>query len=273
MWSRLAQSFQSNDGYVYVIVALAVIGLVIFFERLISLQVRFNLKFSKFLLDVKKAMAAEDIDRAMNICKKAGNTSLPHIALKALEAADRDPTTIRSTIEEETIDFLPNLEARMTIIPSIATVVLLIGVLGTIDGLWAAFNSIDVLDTAQKQASLAHGIAGSLNATTLGLIVCLILLAGHQMLRGMALKITDKVHYGVTVLSNLLVPDQVAMPVAAAAPMGAAMGMPVADEAPVAADSGSSDFDLGGGEAAKDTLDDAFDDSAVDDIQDEEEII
>jgi len=270
MWNRLSQSFQSGDMYVWVIASLGVIGLFFFFERIISLKTRFDLNFSKFLLDVKKAMAAEDVDRAINICKKAGNTSLPHIALKALEAAERDPTTIRATIEEETIDFLPKLESWMTVIPAIATTVLLIGVLGTIDGLWTAFNSIDVLDTAQKQASLAHGIAGALNATTLGLIVCLILLSGHQIIRGLSLKVTDKVHYGVTVLMNLLVPDQhIAVPMAVAAPAGA-MVNPMT-ESPDSIASGD-EFDVGESQS-KESLDDAFDDSAVDDIQDEEEII
>ena len=270
MWSRLALSFQSGDGYVYTILFLTVVGFFVFFERIISLQVRFNMNFTKFLIDIKKALAADDLDRAMNICKKAGNSSLPMIALKALESAERDPTTVRSTIEEETIYFLPNIETRMTIIPAIATVILLIGVLGTIDGLWSAFNSIDVLDTTQKQASLAHSIAGSLNATTMGLLSCLILLAGHQMLRGLALKITDKLHYGVTVLTNLLAPQQTMMATAMAANMFEMMG-----SGPSAGgDMGNSDeFDVRA-EPAKEAMDgDPFDDSAVDDIQDEEEII
>ena len=99
---------------------------------------------------------------------------------------------MRGIIEEETIDFLPRVEARLTILPSLSTTILLIGVLGTIDGLWEVFNSIEILDTSEKQARLANGITESLNPTTLGLIVCIVFLSMHQALKGTAIRLTEK---------------------------------------------------------------------------------
>ena len=202
----------------------------------------------------------------MHICKTASHTSLPKISLRALEAAERDPTTIKGTIEEETIDFLPLLETRLSILPMLATIVLLMGILATIDGLWDAFTSIDVLDTSEKQSNLSHGIAGSLNPTVMGLMISMIFLAAHQILQSTALKIAEKIHYGVTVLTNLLVPQEMAY-VAAAPTAGydaprdvSPLKEEVQIESPVA-------------EPAKHQEEEDFDDSSVEDLKDEEEII
>ncbi len=261
MWSQLAISLQSGNVYLYLILFLGFIGTVIIFERLIMLQVVYSLDFKKFLNNLRRSVQAEDIERAVSICKNASYTSLPAISLKALEAKERDPASVRGAIEEESIDFLPKIEARIGILPALSTLILLVGILGTIDGLWAAFDSVEILDTAEKQVRLSNGIASSLNPTTMGLLMSMIFLTGHQVLRGLALRLTERVHYGVSVLMNLLAPAEVASfvpAVAVAAPAGAA-------PAPARA------------EAAADTKieveDDSFDDSSVEDIKDEEEII
>jgi hypothetical protein len=88
---------------------------------------------------------------------------------------------------------------------------MLTGILGTIDALWIAFRSVDVLDTAKKQATLAQGIATSLNPTAIGLVAAMGLLAGYYLLRGLAVSLTERLHHGVTVVTNLLAPpDMVA---------------------------------------------------------------
>ena len=264
MWSQLAVSLQNGNSYLVLILALGFVGTTIVFERFIMLQFVYFIDFGKFLNNLRRSVQAEDIDRAVSICKNASNTSLPSISLKALEAAERDPSTVRGTIEEETIDFLPKIESRIGILPALSTLILLIGVLGTIDGLWSAFDSIEILDTSEKQARLANGIAGSLNPTTMGLLISMIFLTGHQILRGMAIKLTERIHYGVSVLMNLLVPNDA--PTYVAAPIEAA---PVAAAPPPEVVNDEVD-DI---ETDTEEEDDSFDDASVEDIKDEEEII
>ena len=208
MWGDLAASFQSGNGYVLVMMAALFLSLVVIFERLIMLQFVYHVNFSKFLANLKKMISAEDLSRAINFCKSVSNTSLPRIALKTLEARDTDPTTTKGALEEESLSFLPKLEARLSVLPALASLIMFVGVLGTLDGLASAFRSIDILDTAKKQAVLSQGIASSLNTTAMGLITCMIILVSQQLLRGLAFKLTDQVHHGITVLSNLLVPAE-----------------------------------------------------------------
>lgn len=265
MWSQLAISLQNGNAYLYLILFLGFIGTVIVFERLIMLQVVYSLDFKKFLNNLRRSVQAEDIERAVSICKNASYTSLPAISLKALEAKERDPASVRGAIEEESIDFLPKIEARLGILPALSTLILLIGILGTIDGLWAAFDSIEILDTAEKQVRLSNGIASSLNPTTMGLLMSMIFLTGHQLLRGLALRLTERVHYGVSVLTNLLAPAELSSFVPA-------MAMPASGH--VSAPSAVPEARREAGADTKiEVEDDSFDDSSVEDIKDEEEII
>ena len=263
MWSQLALSLQGGNGYLILILILGFLGTTIVFERFVMLQFVYLIDFKKFLKNLRRSVQAEDIDRAISICKKESRTSLPAISLKALEASERDSSSVRGTIEEETIDFLPKLESRVGILPALATLILLIGVLGTIDGLWSAFESIEILDTSEKQARLANGIAGSLNPTAMGLLISMIFLTGHQILKGMAIKLTEQIHYGVAVLINLLVVEE--MPAFVAAPVEATIP-PVAASEPAMQEMDEL-------ETETEDDDDSFDDASVEDIKDEEEII
>jgi biopolymer transport protein ExbB len=265
MWGELAFSLKHADGYVITIVVLGFIASVIFFERLVMLQFVYHIDFKKFLLNLKKIVKADDMDRAITLCKNVSHTSLPYISLRALEAAETDPTRIRGTIEEEAMDFLPKLENRLSALPAIATLIMLIGILGTIDALWSAFHSVDVLDTAKKQGTLAQGVSTSLSSTAVALIFGIALLAGYAILKGMAVHLTERLHHGVAVLTNLLVPQE------SLSYMAVAPSQPVSEHAPTP--SASSDQQPSKPGNAAPQADESFDDVSIEDIKDEEEII
>ncbi|MGE0171590.1 MAG: MotA/TolQ/ExbB proton channel family protein [Oligoflexales bacterium] len=265
MWNQLAISLQNGNPYLLFLLGLTFLGMVFIFERLIMLQFVYSINFTKFLTNLKKIVLAEDLDRAITLCKSVSHTSLPKISLRALEAAERDPSTVRGTIEEETVDFMPQLEARLTAIPTLATLVILTGVLGSIDSLWSAFTAINVLDTPDKQSQLTGSIANALNPTSLSLMICMVFIAGHQFLRTLAIKLSERVHHGTLVISNLLVPQEMATFVASA------------DQGSHhSAGSGAESFAVQeptAAAASEGEHNDSFDDAAVEDIKDEEEII
>jgi biopolymer transport protein ExbB len=264
MFSEIAASFQHGNSYITAMLILGFIACVVIFERLIMLQFVYHLDFQKFLSNLKKILSADDSSRAISFCKGVGNTSLPHIAKRALEAAESDPTTVRGVLEEETVDFLPRIERRIGMLMAISTLIMLTGVLGAIDSLWSTFHAVSVLDTARKQASLGQEIASALNPVAFGVMLSMFVLVGYYMSRSLAVRLTERIHHGITVLHNLLVPAEVSsyMPVAMASPAATMAPMmvaaDVAESEPVA---------QGGGTDAN------FDDASVEDIRDEEEII
>ena len=228
------------------------------------LQAVYHINFSKFLNSLRKMVLSEDLNRAVNLCKNTSSTSLPKIACRALEAADSDPTKVRGTIEEEALEFLPSIERRLGALPALTLLIMLVGILGTIDSLWVAFQSVDVLDTAKKQATIAQGIASSLSPTALGLLFGTIFLAGYYLLKGMAINLTEKVHHGVAVLINLL------------APRDALSYVPMTENSEIThsphTDQHTTEKIAGEAPAAT-PAEESFDDVSIEDIKDEEEII
>ena len=263
MWGELARSLQHANGYVITIVVLGFLAIVVFFERLIMLQFVYHIDFKKFLTNLKKMIAAEDLGRAISFCKSVSRTSFPQIATRAMEAAETDPTTVKGVIEEETLNFIPRVESRVGILPALAAISVLIGVLGTIDGVWYAFNSIDILDSQKKQVAVTHGIAASLNPTAFGILIAILILMSHYIIRSMAIQITERIHQGVAVLYNCLVPKETyAVAAAPAADTAAPEGSFDAGEPPPPPPTPTE-------APANDTIETA----AVEDIKDEEEII
>ena len=139
--------------------------------------------------------------------------------------------------------------------------VLLTGLLGTVDALWLAFHSIDVLDSTQKQVTLARGMAGALNPTAFGLLAAMLILLGYQVVKNMALRLIDELQHGITVLYNLLVPTEPQF--VAAAPL----------------EQSNKSFSLESKQPEeripeeKAPLKEALNDASIEDIKDEEEII
>ncbi|MEI6833212.1 MAG: hypothetical protein WCL28_04400, partial [bacterium] len=59
------------------------------------------------------------------------------------------------------------------------------------------------------------------------LLLSILILVGHYLVRGMAIRLTERMHYGVAVINNLLVPADVPsfMPIAMPATMRDLPGM------------------------------------------------
>ncbi len=272
MFGEIALSFQQGNVYLYIMLAVGFIATVIAFERLIMFQFVYNINFEKFTANLKKMLTADDLDRAANFCKSVGSTSLPYIAYRAVEAADNDPTTVRGTIEEETISFLPRLETRVNILVSMSTIIMFVGILGTIDSLWKTFHAIDVLDSTKKQIAVSQDIASALNPIALGLLLSMIVLVSHQMLRGMSVRLVDRIHHGVAVLYNLMVPQGIVMTAAAAPIGGGGMSSQGQTEPMQSHDAPMMNTQPATAVGGPQT-DATFDDASVQDIRDEEEII
>lgn len=264
MWNELARSIQAQNYYVMTILILFAIALMIIFERMMMLYFVYNINFDKFISSLKNMVASEDYERAMNFCKTSSNTSLPKISLAALEAAEYNPTKVAGTINEETAAFAPKVTARIPLLSSLSTMVLLVGVLGTVDDLWSAFHSLGVLDTAKKQASLAAGISSSLNPTALGLLVAGVTLFFSQIVKSSASRLLDKLYYGVTALTTLLVQHNTPSLQQSISPTGSSVSQAATSEA--AESDGESAVNEAQGEPAGEG-------ENLDDIKDEEEII
>jgi biopolymer transport protein ExbB len=274
MWLELAKTIQSGDVYMHIMSAISFLGLMVFFERFFTLYFSYNVNARKFISELRKMVLAEDFVRAESLCKSSGKSALPLIGLRAVETAQTDPSRVRGVIEEESIDFIPKIEARVSLLPALASLTLLVGILATIHHVWIAFHAMEALDSAQRQLTLADGLARSLNYTCYGLIIGALFVILHYFVKSLAIKITDRLNYGVTALTNLLAPATMAY---AASPMAmpvAPAAAPVQEETTQKAEA-QEDTSANDSSESEDTIakEDASDEPDMDDIKDEEEII
>jgi biopolymer transport protein ExbB/TolQ len=89
---------------------------------------------------------------------------------------------IEKAMEESLLEVIPRLEKRTHYLSSMANLGMLIGLLGTVAGLIAAFGAIATANPAEKASLLAASISVAMNNTAAGLGVAISLLAAHMFL-------------------------------------------------------------------------------------------
>src|SRR5690606_32560528 len=86
------------------------------------------------------------------------------------------------SMEETMVDVTPEVKTRIGALWSMANIVTLTGLLGTVTGLIATFNAVGNAAPAERQSALADGIAEALYNTTAGLGIAVICMIGHLRL-------------------------------------------------------------------------------------------
>ena len=98
---------------------------------------------------------------------------------------------LEKAMEEGLLEIIPKLEKRTHFLSSLANVGMLIGLLGTVAGLIAAFGAIATANPAEKASLLAASISVAMNNTAGGLIVAITLLLAHMYLESKTTGLID----------------------------------------------------------------------------------
>ena len=189
------------------ILAMSIIGLGIMIERFIFLYFKYNINASAFMAQIQKLVMANNIDRAIKLCSAAPSAALPRVIKAGLMRANKGPDEIQNAVEEATLEIVPIVTKRTTVLQQIANIATLLGLLGTILGLIAAFDALKNpnIPADQRQSMLAGGIAMAMNTTAFGLIVAIPCLIAQVFLTSVTKKIIDEIDQYSVRLENLLV--------------------------------------------------------------------
>lgn len=99
------------------------------------------------------------------------------------EKTDKDLETLEMKLDEAVLKELPELEKGLSIVKLLAAVAPLLGLLGTVTGMIATFQSITLFGTGDPKL-MAGGISQALITTVLGLVAAIPLLFMHNILNG-----------------------------------------------------------------------------------------
>ncbi len=169
-----------KGGIIVPILITIVITLLIYsVERWITLtRVKGRTRLNKFLVNVQEMIAEERIEDAIAACDRQKG-SLANvlrsglIRYRALEAdteleRDQKINSMRQAIEEATSLELPNLSRNMVMLSTIASISVLIGLIGTVIGMIRAFAAL-AQSGAPDALALSTGISEALVNTAFGI--------------------------------------------------------------------------------------------------------
>jgi len=152
----------------YVVIVLAIFGLLIGFERIFTLS-----------------MTASAVKRQVRSKKASKGNPLGRILLVYEEFQNSDVETIELKLDEAILRETPKLERGLNTLKVLAGVAPLLGLLGTVTGMIVTFQAITLFGTGDPKL-MAGGISQALVTTVLGLVAAIPLLLLHSLASGRA---------------------------------------------------------------------------------------
>ena len=195
-----------NDGgpFMHAILVAGLLGSAAMLERLYYLIFKANANAAKLYQQVQKCVMSNNIDTAIKICDRNSQAALGRVLKAGLTKSAKDEQQVSQSIEESMLEVMPKIDKRVSMIAAIANVATLLGLLGTIFGMLAAFEAVANAPADQRSTALARGIGIAMNTTGFGLIVAIPLLASHIIVSNVAKSIKDNVELYSVKLENLL---------------------------------------------------------------------
>jgi biopolymer transport protein ExbB/TolQ len=200
----LIEYYRSGGFIMNFILVVAVVGLAVFIERFYTIVIRSKINGRAFIERVIQLVRAGKIEDAIRLCQ-ASNAVLPDLGMLILRSRSRDEADLQNVADAAALSVLPRLTRRLHYLPMLANVATLIGLLGTIFGLRAAFSSVALAAASERSAALASGIAIALNATGFGLFTAVPLTVAHAYLVSQAEGIIEQVDEFQVRLINALI--------------------------------------------------------------------
>jgi len=202
-FSKFAKFFREGGPAMPFILFFFAVGLVIFIERLIFLFGIASAKPEALMARIASLIRKGSIEGAIASTSEERSplAKIIEAALRNYKGTERD---IQNAVDEMALAELPRINARIGYLGMLANVSTMVGLLGTIFGLIAAFAAVAAADPEQKGVLLANGISMAMNTTAFGLIAAIPMLIAHSVLTAKADGLVDDIdRYSVMVMNML----------------------------------------------------------------------
>ena len=181
--SMLWGAIKHNPTFLILNLVVSAVVVTIIIERAAFQLGRYRVNSREFFAQIKKLVAAGNIDRAIKLCD-ASDYPILQLVKAGLTHANKGPDEIDAALSEKLSELKPQVEKRVAALWSLANIATLIGLIGTVSGLITTFASISVpgLSQADKQRMLSNGIAEAMYNTAFGLGIAVLCMIAHVLL-------------------------------------------------------------------------------------------
>jgi len=193
----------SGSWCMWIILFLFFGGMGLIIERLWYLFVKCGSGSGTFMSGVSKYLKAGEYEKAIKY-SSSQNTPLAKGVTAILQNRGRGAKAVQKAVDEIFLTESPKITRFISIIPTIANLATLMGLMGTIYGLMLAFDAIANVPAAQRAQALATGISVAMSSTLWGLIVAVPMLLLHGVVNAKSDGVMQELDEKSTKLINLV---------------------------------------------------------------------
>lgn len=190
-FSVVTNFFQGGGEFMYPIAVVGAIGLAIAIERYIYLTM-VSVRNKGLWEEITPLLSQGDFKRAAALTSKSDSAigTILNYGLARIHSARRRDD-IEKAMEESLMEVVPRLEKRTHYLGTFANMATLLGLLGTVIGLIAAFSAVASANPAEKASMLSASISVAMNCTAFGLMVAVPLVLIHAVLQTKTTELID----------------------------------------------------------------------------------
>jgi biopolymer transport protein ExbB/TolQ len=201
---HLLRFFQDGGPFMYPIGVVFLVGIAVVIERWFYLNHALYLNRAAFDQIVPLLQRSE----FAKITRLAADSSAPIARMigagVARMSTSRRRGDIELAMEEGVLEAIPALQRRTGYLAMLANIATLLGLLGTIIGLIAAFTAVAAADQTQKATLLSLSISVAMNTTAFGLMSAIPLLLFHSLLVSKTTEIVDSLEMASVKSLNII---------------------------------------------------------------------
>ena len=197
--------FAKGGPMMWVLLALGLLGLVLFIERVLYLH-RGQIRAKAFVDGIKNILAKRRLVEALTVCEETPGPVAAVVKAALLHAED-SADAMRFQVQEAAVVELPALERRLGAIAAIAQVAPLVGLLGTLLGMIGTFLAFEKGGNYATASALSGGMWQALLATSGSLMLAIPAHLAHHFLSGRVRAIVRDVEWSGNEIIKYLLTD------------------------------------------------------------------
>lgn len=165
----LWQIINTGGFTIYILLFCSVLSIAIMIERIVYYRRRSRVKREQFMRQIRAELGKKDASKALELAKKT-NTPFADVVTAGLNFFGHDEKEISEAMEREIIIETTKLERFTTIVGTIGSTAVYIGLFGTVLGIIRAFRDISLSGSGGLSVVIS-GISEALVCTATGLAV------------------------------------------------------------------------------------------------------
>ncbi len=189
--------------YMTLILTLGLVAFAIIAERFLYIFVKNSMGRANFMRNIAQLLQTGRVAEAGHLAATQ-NFALAKIISAVLQNKAKGQQAIEKAVDEVYLTEAPRMNRYLNLLPALANIAMLCGLLGTIFGLILAFDAVANLPAAQRPQALANGIAIVMVNTWTGLAVAIPILLLHGILAMQSERLQEELEEKAVKVMNLL---------------------------------------------------------------------